>query len=278
MKKLVKFVPLVIILATLGGCYLSCGPIHIGNPCDSCTYTLTDSDLPNINIQLTPFIPPKALDTLSGWVRVDVTIGTIHFSTDDPRFKCFESLVPFIIADDFAFPGFYIAVYDNCFQSSYLRPASEAMMASLPLSNQVAVFKFPRNNSLCSQGRCILPPELTPTVVPTVVPTVAPPPSPTVQILSPKDGASYLFSDPLSGISLQLSSQASASVISYAWSDTLGLINDSNANDKLTIRPATSQTPCNTPVSDTITLTVSDSSRQTASASVTIQIERECIT
>ncbi len=171
MKKLVKFVPLVIILATLGGCYFSCGPIHIGSPCDSCTYTLTDSALPDINIQVTPIIPPTALERLSGWVRVDVTIGTIHFSTDDPRFKCFESLVPFIIADDFAFPGFYIAVYDNCFQGGYSRPASGAMMASLLQGNQVAVFKFPRNNSLCSRGQCILPlnpptPSPTPALMP----------------------------------------------------------------------------------------------------------------
>jgi len=176
MKKLVKFVPLVILLATLGGCYFSCGPIQIG----SLSYTLTDSALPDINVQVTPFIPPRALNTLSGWVRVDVTIGTIHFSTDDPRFKCFESLVPFIIADDFAFPGFYIAVYDNCLQSGYSRPASGAMMTSLPLDNQVAVFEFPRDNSLCSQGQCILPlnpltPTPTPSPTPSPTPTLTPP-------------------------------------------------------------------------------------------------------
>jgi hypothetical protein len=32
MKKLGKFVPLVIILVTLGGCYASCGPVHFGSP------------------------------------------------------------------------------------------------------------------------------------------------------------------------------------------------------------------------------------------------------
>src|SRR5260370_26055383 len=153
MKKLVKFVPLVIMLATLAGCYFSWGPIQIG----SLSYTWTDSALRDINVQVTPFIPPRALNTLSGWVRVDVTIGTIHFSTDDPRFKCFESLVPFIIADDFAFPGFYIAVYNNCLQSGYSRPTSGAMMASLPLDNQVVMFKFPRNNYSCFQAPGFFP-------------------------------------------------------------------------------------------------------------------------
>ena len=71
-----------------------------------------------------------------------------------------------------------------------------------------------------------------------------------------------------------LESEASAGVISYAWSDTLSLVSDSNANDTLALAPTVSQAPCNVMVKDMISLLVTDSYTQTANDSVTIDIER----
>jgi hypothetical protein len=122
----------------------------------------------------------------------------------------------------------------------------------------------------------------TPTPTPAFTPTLPPPP--TVQILSPTTGASYkliprVCSFPCPGpetFSLVLESEASAGVISYAWSDTLGLVSDSNANDTLTLAPTASQVPCNMVVKDMISLMVTDSYPQTANDSVIINIERIC--
>jgi len=120
----------------------------------------------------------------------------------------------------------------------------------------------------------------TPTPTPTFTPTLPPPP--TVRILSPTAGASYKLIAHICTIpcpetfSLVLESEASAGVISYAWSDTLGLVSDSNANDTLTLAPTVSQVPCNMVVKDMISLVVTDSYPQTANDSVTINIERMC--
>jgi hypothetical protein len=66
MKYLVKFVPLVIVLATLGGCS-SCTPTSTITWAPTPTYTLiwnpAMSGFPNVNLTLTPIIPPKAPPT-----------------------------------------------------------------------------------------------------------------------------------------------------------------------------------------------------------------------
>jgi M6 family metalloprotease-like protein len=112
-----------------------------------------------------------------------------------------------------------------------------------------------------------------------IVDPVAPPPAkPTVKILSPTNGANYQLSPTgLNGsFTLVLSSQASAGVTSYAWSDSLKLFTDTHANDSLTLTPSASQLPCGT-TSDAISLKVTDGLGQTASASVTITLQRVCI-
>ena len=102
------------------------------------------------------------------------------------------------------------------------------------------------------------------------------------QELSPTAGASYKLIAHTCTVpcpetfSLVLESEASAGVISYAWSDTLGLVSDSNANDTLTLAPTVSQVPCNVVVKDMISLVITDSYPQTANDSVTINIERTC--
>jgi M6 family metalloprotease-like protein len=111
-----------------------------------------------------------------------------------------------------------------------------------------------------------------------VDPPSPPPAKPTVEILSPTNGAQYLIKGLDGSITLALSSQASAGVTSYLWSDSLTLFTDSHANDTLTLTPPTSQISCNVPFSDVVTLKVTDRHGQTASASATISLERVCLT
>jgi hypothetical protein len=106
-------------------------------------------------------------------------------------------------------------------------------------------------------------------------PTATPPPKPTVQILSPTAGKSFLIS-PNGSFTLTLASSASAGVIAYKWSDSLGLFTDANANDTLTVNVPQSKVGCGG-ATDTITLTVTDNHNQTASAQVMITIAVECI-
>ncbi len=253
------------------------------------SYTLTwhpgVSGFPDVTLTLTPVIPPKALSLKpSDYVQVDLNVGGFSFSTNDPAYQCLETIaattLPIFLAPEnevisgFAAINDFLIVYQACGQFVQTSPVNLASRGGIA-AKELIFFQITGQKmvSRAANGQELTP--FGPVGGPTPTPTPVVPP--TVQILSPSAGASYLFSDPLSGFSLKLSSQASAGVISYAWSDTLGLVNDSNANDTLKIRPSTSQTPCNTPVSDTITLTVTDSRGQTAQASVTIQIEHECI-
>ncbi len=111
-----------------------------------------------------------------------------------------------------------------------------------------------------------------------VDPLAPPPAKPTVTILSPTTGASYVINGFNGSLMLHLSSQASAGVTTYLWSDSLQLFTDIHANDTLTLTPSVGQIPCNTPFSDVVTLKVTDSHGQTASATVKISIERSCLT
>jgi hypothetical protein len=106
-------------------------------------------------------------------------------------------------------------------------------------------------------------------------------PTPAAQILSPINGTMYSVSNgslPRLSFQLNLSSSASSGVSQYAWSDWLGLFTDTKANDTLTITPTYTQVPCFTTVHDPIILQVTDTHGQTAKASVTIAIERVCVT
>src|SRR5258708_19789888 len=134
--------------------------------------TFNDPGFPNISIQLTPLIPPKLLSTLpSDYLQVDVTVGTLHFSTSNPVYKCLEAVVPLIFTEEIAYPGLFIAVYNNCGKIILPSSPSEAMLGHLSLATQqYAMFTFPRNSSLCStsssgQSQCILPVNPTPTPV-----------------------------------------------------------------------------------------------------------------
>lgn len=109
------------------------------------------------------------------------------------------------------------------------------------------------------------------------LPSLPPPQAkPTVTILSPTNGTTYRINGFGSSFTLALSSQASAGVSTYLWSDSLHMFTDTHANDTLTLTPSGSQVPCGG-ASDVITLKGTDNHGQTASASVTIAIQRVCI-
>ena len=306
MKKLGKFVPLVIILVTLGGCYASCGPVHFGSPSYTLTWNPEVSGFPNVDLTLTPIIPPKALSWKpSDYVQVDLTVGNFSFSTDNPDYQCLETVATTVLPIIFApqrevVSGFtamndFLIVYHACGQFVQTTHANLASLGGIA-ENELIFFQITGQKMVSQAGNGqgltpfgsvggntptpTLPPP--PTVLPSGpgggnTPTPTLPPSPTVQILSPTAGVSY-YIPPSSKVALALSSQASADVISYAWSDTLGLVSDSNANDTLTLTSTSTaqQLGCNTLLSDTITLIVTGNQGQTAKASVTIQINREC--
>lgn len=284
---------------TLSGC---------SSPSSPNSYTLIwhpeVSGFPNVNLTLIPVIPPKALSLKpSDYVQVNGTVGNFTFSTNDAAYQCLETVaattLPIILAPESqAISGFaaindFLIVYQACGKFVQTSPANLASLGGIAEKNLI-FFQITGQKmvSQAANGQQLTPsgpvgvPTPTPTVAPPPpTPTVAPPPlTPTVQILSPTAGASYnLIANTCAAapcpetFSLVLMSQASAGVISYAWSDTLGLVKDSNANDTLTLAPTVSQVPCNTPVNDTISLTVTDSSGQTATAEVPITIERQCI-
>jgi hypothetical protein len=105
-------------------------------------------------------------------------------------------------------------------------------------------------------------------------PTPTPPAKPTVQILSPTPGQNFQFYG--GSISITLASSASSGVVKYQWSDSLGMLSDTNANDTVTVTPTQQQAPCGT-TTDTITLKVTDNHGQTASASVPITLQHVCL-
>jgi hypothetical protein len=114
--------------------------------------------------------------------------------------------------------------------------------------------------------------EFTPCAAPQ--PTATPLPKPTVQILAPTSGQT-ISATMFSAFHFQISSTASAGVVSYAWSDKLGLFTDANQNDTVML---TAQSPlvCGNN-SDTIKLKVTDQYNQTATATVPVTIAVTCI-
>lgn len=148
MKRLVKFVPLVIILVTLGGCYSSCGPIHIGSPSYTLTWNPEVSGFSNVNLTLTPIIPPKALSWKpSDYVQVDLTVGNFSFSTDDPAYQCLETVATTVLPIIFApesevISGFnaindFLIAYHACGQFVQTSHANLASLGGIAENNLI---------------------------------------------------------------------------------------------------------------------------------------------
>ncbi|HEU0026974.1 MAG TPA: hypothetical protein VFQ25_07655 [Ktedonobacterales bacterium] len=114
--------------------------------------------------------------------------------------------------------------------------------------------------------------EFTPCAAPQ--PTATPLPKPSVRILAPTSGQT-ITAVMFSAFRFQISSTASADVVSYAWSDSLGLFSDTKQNDTVAL---TAQSPlvCGNN-SDTIKLKVTNQYNQTATATVLVTIAVTCI-
>lgn len=151
------------------------------------TYTFTgtfnDPSFPPITIDATPLVPPKALSALpSDYVQIQVTVGKLTFSTNDPQYQCIQGLVPLLFDEELAYPGVFLAVYNNCGSIVYKKEMG-LMTISRPLfraSGLYVMFTIP-HDSVCStnaSGRrlCLATPP-TPTSSPTPTPTSVPPPT-----------------------------------------------------------------------------------------------------
>jgi hypothetical protein len=75
-------------------------------------------------------------------------------------------------------------------------------------------------------------------------------------------------------VTITLSSSASGGVVSYHWTDSDNLIDDTLANDMVTVQQT--QVGCSNE-DDTITLTVTDSYNQTATTSTSITWLPQCL-
>ncbi len=167
-----------------------------------------DPSFPPITVDATPIVPPKALSALpSDYVQVKLTVGTLTFSTDDPQYQCIQGLVPLLFDEELAYPGVFLAVYNNCGSLVY-RGQVGLMTISRPLvgsSGLYVMFTIP-HDSVCStnsSGRrlCLatppapVPPTPTPTPTP-VPPTPTPTPTLTPPVLSVSPGNFKLPGDP----------------------------------------------------------------------------------
>jgi hypothetical protein len=109
-----------------------------------------------------------------------------------------------------------------------------------------------------------------------VAQSATPPAKPTVQIISPTPGQSYSLGSGDTSLTIALSAQGSSGVVSYNWSDSLGVISSKQANETLVVNLPFSITPCGA-TNDTIVVKATDNHGQTATASVKITINRYCI-
>ena len=160
---------------------------------------IPQSQFSPITINVTPLVPPKALSALpSDYVQVQVTVGTLTFSTDDPQYQCIQGLVPLLFDEELAYPGVFLAVYNNC-GSIVSKGQAGLITISRSLvgdSSLYVMFTIP-HDSVCStnaSGRrlCLatpptsVPPMPTPTLTP--VPTATPIPGPIVSGITPTGG------------------------------------------------------------------------------------------
>ncbi len=183
MKYLVKFVPLVIVFATVGGCYSSCTPTP-PNPTYTLIWNTAMSGFPNVNLTLTPIIPPKALSWKpSDYVRVNLTVGNFSFSTDDPAYQCLETVattvLPIIFApeseiSDIAAINDFLVGYQACGQFLQTSHADLASLGGIA-AKELIFFKITGQKmvSRAANGQ-----EFTPSgPVSGTIPTPTPPPS-----------------------------------------------------------------------------------------------------
>jgi hypothetical protein len=173
-----KIVLVIIVIVVVISWFAHVGPFHRN-------YTMT-ANFSGAQIQLTPITPPKALSTFpSDYVQVVVKVGTLTFSTDDPQYKCLESLIPLFFKEEILFPNVIGVAFENCGQIVHTEHEPLASLSSLlPNSGGLyAMFTIPDNNStLCSSSssQCIdfEPAKPTPTTPPSI-PTPAPTQGPT---------------------------------------------------------------------------------------------------
>lgn len=198
------------------------------SPGHSYTYTFTgtfhDPSFPSITINVTPLVPPKALSALpSDYVQVQVTVGTLTFSTDDPQYQCIQGLVPLLFEEELAYPGVFLAVYNNC--GSIVDRGPEGLMTiSRPLvgaSGLYVMFTIP-HDSVCStnaSGRrlCLATPP-TP-VPPTPTPTPPPVPPPTWSVSPTALDASSCSQGPTCTVTLTEDSSSQSGITWTANSD-----------------------------------------------------------
>ena len=140
-----------------------------------------------ISLSITPILPPKALSELvSDYLRVNVDVGSFHFSTDDPAFTCFESLAPLIFTSkEVSFADVFIVAYNDCRSGTTGHPGQIEAAIAAPGSahddgSMVAFWTFPRSQlrgctTFVATGAtsCTLE-NPTPTPIPTVAPTTGP--------------------------------------------------------------------------------------------------------
>lgn len=158
-----------------------------------------DPSFPPITIDATPIVPPRALSTLpSDYVQVKLTVGTLTFSTDDPQYQCIQGLVPLLFDEELAYPGVFLAVYNNCGSLVYKRQVGlMTTLQPLPGSPGLYVMFTIPHDSVCStnaSGRrlCLATPPAP--VPPTPIPTPTPTPTPSLLTVSP--GGFKLPGDP----------------------------------------------------------------------------------
>ncbi len=109
-----------------------------------------------------------------------------------------------------------------------------------------------------------------------VAPPATPPAKPTVTIVSPTPGQSYSLGSGGTSMTLSLSAQGSPGVVSYTWSDSLGVISGNQANETVTANLPLNVAGCGA-TNDVIKVVAKDKLGQTATASVTITFIRMCI-
>lgn len=123
---------------------------------------------PDISISLTPVQPARQLTSLGHSISLDFSVqktwSSLKLDTTDPQYACLQGVTPLLYANQQAFPGRYLAVFDACGQLAQA-PAAQAGRGQPQVAPHFAVmFTFERppcsvyagtrpgeqpNNSIC---------------------------------------------------------------------------------------------------------------------------------
>jgi M6 family metalloprotease-like protein len=141
------------------------------------------------------------------------------------------------------------------------------LLASLPLAGTYTISATVAANGQTSSDSVVL----------TVDPAASPPATPLVRIISPTENATFTLQGLGGHATIILASDVSAGVTQYHWTDKLHWIDDTHANDTLTLTLTPQQLPCNSSVADVLTLTAQGASGPPASAPVDVSFYRACI-